>query len=216
MKKLLLAIALILPIFSTTTSAEGFYANLGLMASETRFRFNVFSPATNTFFTQKIKRHHASGNAAIGYGFNCSSFYLGAELGTAIISDTKTINRSAVLFLGTQVTNRTTIKDHVYLDLTPGFNFTDSFMIYGRVGATTSKILISQDDTLAAAGFRKEGNRIGVRYGLGLDYRICNVGLGLDYIYTTYHRYRTLSPRGTLYNVKANKNMWGVHLRYYF
>lgn len=200
----------------STIANAAIYIQAAAMASDTQFKFNVFSPNTNSLFSQKLHPRHLVGNIAVGLGFDFLCLYIGGELGAVVNTDSKHLNRRGVLFQSTQFTNHVAVKDRGYFDITPGFELTDLFLLYARVGVSQAKVTIAQDSTPGVSGFRNPSMQYGGRIGLGLNCRLCDLGIGLDYVATFYPRHTTLSPRATQYSVKTIKNMLGVHLRYYF
>lgn len=205
-------------IAAQSALADGLYVGAAVMEALPHSTFLIYSPSQNDIFKQTVSNGNLLGNLFVGYGYSFQNkLYLGTELSGSLGKISSVIkDRKGVLYLDKLFTNNMSETDYVALDLTPGYKINDKWLVYSRLGLVDGKLSISQNDVAGVTGFNNSINKIGYRFGIGIDYAISNISLGADYIYSFYNTFNTTSPRNTIYTYTPRNNMFGLHVSYNF
>lgn len=177
------------------TVRESVYIGAGCGAAFDHFDFTARN--TNTGFTIKRKtdKTQYQGTAFVGYGYTFPGcFYLAGEIGTNFPRHSGTIHRPGVTLTDFRFENHVSVQEYVYGDVLPGYRVSQDFLIYARVGGSYGKLKLKLDQNIAAgvAEYNFHSTKWGFRAGVGINYTVNEyIGLGLDYIYTEYPKFKT-------------------------
>lgn len=222
--KLLLGLVLMAsctPVFASLGNG----AYLGLGGDWVRTDFPLTTTNTTTGF--KVKNNASEndflGHILLGYGktFNCSPYYLGAELGAYFPTVSTSVTRPGVSLTMQNFQNQMKLRNYFTLDLTPGIHLGNDFLLYGRVGYSYGRGTLGQSAVGLVPGFSQNQNLSGLRLGASLDYAMTtNLSAGVDYVYTRYQKFTSTFPARQFSNIDFNFRPTtqdvGVHLRYNF
>jgi outer membrane immunogenic protein len=217
---LVLGLAFLIAMNGHAAVRNGIYGGAGIGAAFDHYDLTTSNIATGFTVNSNANKTNLIGNAFIGYGYTADNcFYLGGELGTNFPKRSITINgRPGVVITPATFNDTLRIQDYVTGDLLPGYRIDTSWLVYGRVGITYSRLSVNQDANVSAGtpSFSDGTMRVGGRLGAGINYSLSNnLGLGVDYYYTFYQSKSTNWSTFLLnFNQKPYTNFVGLSLFY--
>lgn len=186
-KKLTLALLLILPSCGFAAWGPGAYLGAGVGVDTVDFRQAAVINRPGDFHAANLTELAAKGALVDifgGYGFHLGMVYLAGELNAnASSAEFNIINAELLHHNVSQTTYRIT---HSWgISALPGILLPETTLLYGRVGYVEGKFRINTSDISLANADTSLG---GVRFGLGVEKRLFNnIGLRLEYSYISYH-----------------------------
>lgn len=190
---------------------DGFYAGLGIGASQGQFKVasltrfsNPNNPNSEFFVTNhqvNIHDDNVIGNGVLGYGFSFHHIYLGAE-GYVTADSHKTTSASSTAIgpgiIPVTLLNTTNSRLNDWdggVDLRPGVVLGSCTLLYARIGAAFNRIKFNSTSTIAGIGVTDNlvntasKSVTGLRVGGGLEQMLTrHLAIRADYIYTDYGR----------------------------
>ena len=222
-KKLLVTLLLSFSSISSHAYVRDYlYLGAGVGPSFNNYSFTVKDIPTGLSITSYPSNISWIGNIFLGYGYtftNC--FYLAGELGTNFPNRTTSVTRSGVIN-ALQYQDQLGLQDYITLDLLPGYRgFDPSLLVYGRIGASFSRMTISQNASGTDQSFSASyGTTAGGRIGIGATYSLTlNLGLSADYYFAAYPTLwvnQTLNSGSSQYKQQPHVNYLGLSLLYSF
>ncbi len=189
---------------------ENFYLGLGLVDSINHYELKVKDTSTQISVKRKKEHNQLLGSAFLGYGYTTHcSLYIAGELGTNFPKRSKKISRPGVTFVPFTFVDRISIQEYVTGDILLGYRPFDCFVVYLRGGISVANIKLHQFVNSAASpfGFDADKTKAGGRIGAGLNYGLTkHFGLGADYVFTGYQRFRAFWPMFSTLFVAENSS----------
>jgi len=217
--KLLLATVFLGISTSIFADTSGAYVGTSLGITHGKTELSVLNNNNNYEISKDDRTNDFMATVFLGYGARVKDkFYLGGEIGTLLTKSKFLIDRPGALY-SEQFVDHLSIQNYLSTDLIPGYQVNDKTLIYGRIGASYSRLELFQPSPAANIPvISDEQNKIGRRLGIGIDYSLNqNFSLGADYIYTYYPAFSyTAMPYNVNFNFQPNTNQFGVHLKYKF
>jgi opacity protein-like surface antigen len=214
-KKLTLALLLVLPSYGSAAWGPGPYLGAGVGIDTVDFRQSAAIQRPGDFNAANLTELAAKGilgNIFGGYGVRLGMFYLAAELNASTSSAQFNITNAELLHHNVSQTTYKIDKSWG-VGLLPGLLLPETTLLYGRFGYVAGSFqIITNDISLANA----DTTRNGVRLGLGIEKRLFNnFGARFEYNYISYrnhtestldlssntHKITTVSPRANQFEL---------------